>query len=235
MPKGIVTDIMIILGKILNEGHGIMEKTINTDEIYDILKDRIINLVYEPGQVLNEEDVANEFNVSRTPIRKIFQQLNGDKLLNIIPRFGAQVTPIDFKYMKSVFEVTRQIDPFAARLAVDRISKNQIEELEAIMERLYSYNLNEDYQMAIKDDERFHDIIFLSSGNQCLGEILTNLHMHTERLWHYSEQYIDSMDLFTDTLSKILKAIKEKNHEDAEKYAREHIDAFVNKIRQEML
>lgn len=212
-----------------------MDKIIDTGEIYEILKNRVINLEYEPGQVLNEEDIAKEFNVSRTPVRKIFQQLNGDKLLNIIPRFGAQVATIDFKYMKSVFEVTRQIDPFAARLAVDRIYQSQIQELEEIMDRLYSYNINEDYQKAIKDDERFHDIIFLSSDNACLAEILTSLHMHTERLWHYSEQYFDSMDLFTDSLSKILKAIKEKNYEDVEKYSREHIDAFVEKIKQEML
>lgn len=212
-----------------------LEKIIDTDEIYEILKKRIINLEYEPGQVLNEEDIASEFNVSRTPVRKIFQQLNGDKLLNIIPRFGAQVTPIDFKYMKSVFEVTRQMDPFAARLAVDRISPSQLQELEEIMERLNSYDIKDDYQKAIKDDERFHDIIFLSSGNECLGEILTTLHMHTERLWHYSEQYFDTMDLFTDTLNKVLKALKEKNHEEVEKYSREHIDAFVEKIKQKML
>lgn len=223
------------MDNILNKGFGIVEKTIDTDEIYKILRSRIINLDYEPGQVLNEEDIAQEFNVSRTPIRKIFQQLNGDKLLNIIPRFGAQVTPLDFKYMKSVFEVTRQLDPFAARLAVDRISKDQVKELEDIIERLYSYNIRVDYQKAIKDDERFHDIIFLSSGNQCLAEILLGLHMHTERLWHYSEQYIDSMDLFTNTLDNILKAIKEKNYEAVEKYARDHIDDFVEKIKQQML
>ena len=63
---------------------------IKTDEIYNILKRRIIELEYEPGEVLNEVDVADEFNI-RGPIRKIFQQLSTDKLLNIIPRFGAQV------------------------------------------------------------------------------------------------------------------------------------------------
>nr|WP_244990496.1 GntR family transcriptional regulator [Clostridium algidicarnis] len=219
----------------MHKGLDIVDKIIKTDEIYEILKKKIVNIEYEPGQVLNEEDIATEFKVSRTPIRKIFQQLNADKLINIIPRFGAQVTPIDFKYMKSVFEVTRQIDPFAARLAASRISKAQIEELEEIMDRFQTYDLDKDYQKAINDDERFHDIIFLSSGNQCLADLLKGLHLHTERLWHYSEQYIDSMDIFTDTLGKVLKAIKEKNYEDAEKYAREHIDAFVEKIKQEML
>lgn len=208
---------------------------INTDKIYEVLKRRIIELEYEPGEVLNEIDVANEFDISRTPIRKIFQQLSNDKLLNIIPRFGAQVTPIDFKYMKSVFEVTRILDPYAARLATERISDENIHELETIIHRLESYDIVEDYQEAINDDERFHNIIFLSSENPCLGEVLNGLHIHTERLWHYSEQYIDSMDIFTDTLGEVLEAIKEKDMDMAEKYAREHIDAFVEKIKQEML
>jgi DNA-binding GntR family transcriptional regulator len=219
----------------LIEGPDDVEKIINTDEIYEILKIRIVNLDYEPGQVLNEEDVANEFGVSRTPIRKIFQQLNSEKLLNIIPRFGAQVAPIDFRYMKQVFEVTRQIDPFAAKLAVGRITGNQIAELETILERLKGYDIAKDYQKAMSDDARFHDIIFQSSGNTCLAEILNNLHLHTERLWHYSQQYFDSMSIFTDTLDKILNAIKEKDTDMAEKYAREHIDIFVEKIKQEML
>ncbi len=101
------------------------EKT-KTEDVYEVLKRRIIELEYEPGEVLNEVEVAEEFNLSRTPIRKAFHQLNNDNLLNIIPRFGAQVAPIDFMYMKSVFEVTRVLDPFAARLAVNRITDEQI-------------------------------------------------------------------------------------------------------------
>lgn len=208
---------------------------IKTDEIYNILKRRIIELEYEPGEVLNEVDVADEFNISRTPIRKIFQQLSTDKLLNIIPRFGAQVAPIDFMYMKSVFEVTRILNPFAAKLAVDRITDKQVKELENIIDRLKTYDISVDYQKAIIDDQKFHDIIFLSSENPCLQEILLSLHNHTERLWHYSQRYFDTMNLFTDSLGKVLRAIKEKDKDRAEIYAREHIDDFVDKIKQELL
>ena len=123
-----------------------MNKKIGKDEIYEILKRKIIELDYEPGEVFNEVDIAEEFNISRTPIRKVFHQLSTDKLLNIIPRFGAQVAPIDFMYMKSVFEVTRVLDPFAARLAVDRITDEQIEGLEAIIDRLKTYDIDVDYQ-----------------------------------------------------------------------------------------
>ena len=208
---------------------------LDSDTIYEILKRRIILLDYTPGEVLNEVDLAEEFNISRTPIRKVFQLLHNDKLLNIIPRFGAQVIPIDFKEMKYVFEVTKELDPFATKLAVERITEENIKELQEIMIRLKSYDIDKDYQNAINDDERFHQIIFSSCGNPWLQDILTSLHYQTERLWHYCEQYFDDMYLFSNTLEKVLEAIIEKDLQKAEKYSKLHIDEFVSKIRTELL
>lgn len=211
------------------------DNKMQAEEIYEILKDRIIHLHYEPGQVLNEIDLADEFGISRTPIRRVFQMLMSDKLLNIIPRFGAQVAPMDFRKMKSVFEVTRELDAFATRLAVERISQEGIGELEEIMERLNNYDIPVDYQKAIDDDEKFHEIIYSSCDNPWLEEILRRLHYQTERLWHYSESYFDEVVIFTETLGKILDSIKTGNVDDAERYTREHIDQFVLKIKNEML
>jgi len=211
------------------------DNKMQAEEIYEILKDRIIHLHYEPGQVLNEIDLADEFGISRTPIRRVFQMLMSDKLLNIIPRFGAQVAPMDFRKMKSVFEVTRELDAFATRLAVERISQEGIGELEEIMERLNNYDIPVDYQKAIDDDEKFHEIIYSSCDNPWLEEILRRLHYQTERLWHYSESYFDEVVIFTETLGKILDSIKTGNVDDAERYTREHIDQFVLKIKKEML
>lgn len=207
----------------------------NSEEIYEELKKRIIRLEYEPGEVLNEIDIADEFNVSRTPIRKIFQLLMQDKLLNIIPRVGAQVSSIDFMEMKSVFEITRKLDPFAASLTVERIDEESIKELAEIVDRLKNYDINVHYQEAINDDERFHEIIFESCGNTWLKEILKSLHYHTERLWHYCEKYFDKIDLFSETLGNVLDAIKENDKEKAEKHTKEHVDAFVDKIKKELL
>lgn len=205
------------------------------DYIFETLKNRIVNLEYEPGVVLNEVEVAKEFATSRTPVRRVFQLLENVKLLNLIPRIGAQVVAIDMKRMKAVFELTRELDPFAARLAIERISDEQIAELEAIINRMNSYDIDVDYQKAITDDQRFHDIIFSSCNNTWLQEILTTLHYHTERLWHYSEEHFDNMDLFTHSLNELLDAIKNKDVAKAEKYSRDHIDAFVDKIRSVLL
>lgn len=208
---------------------------LDTNSIYEILRERIVVLEYEPGKILNEVELSEEFNVSRTPIRKVFQLLSNDKLLDIIPRLGAQVSPIDFRQMKHVFEVTRVLDPFATKLAVKRISDKNINKLEEIIKRIDNYNIEVDYQNAIEDDEEFHQIIFNSCGNPWLQDILNSLHYQTERLWHYCEEYFDDIGLFSNTLGKILEAIKAKDVKKAEKYAELHIDEFIMKIKEELL
>jgi DNA-binding GntR family transcriptional regulator len=211
------------------------EKTQTVEGVYEILKNRIISLEYSPGQILNEADIASEFDLSRTPVRKIFEQLKNKKLLNIIPRYGAQVAPIDFRYMKSVFEVVREMEGYAIRLAVERISDGKIAELEDIVERINQYNIKTDYKQIIMDDERFHEIIIQSSENPCLVEILLDLHMHTERLWFYSQQDLTSLSLFYETLSDIVASLKARDAARAEASAKKHIDDFVALIKQELL
>ncbi len=207
----------------------------SNDKIYETLKKRIIRLEYSPAQVLNETDIANEFDISRTPVRKIFERLKNDKLLNIIPRFGAQVAPIDFRYMKSVFEVLRELEGYATSLAVDRLSENKIKELEQIVENINQSDIEKDYKKIVMEDERFHEIIFESCENPCLVEILHSLHIHTERLWFYSQRYISNIKLFTETLPKIIEALKLKDEIRADISSKEHIDVFLERIKQELL
>ena len=61
------------------------------EDIFNVLKDRIVTLQYEPGKILNEIELSEEFGVSRTPIRTVFQQLESIKLVDIVPRYGVQV------------------------------------------------------------------------------------------------------------------------------------------------
>lgn len=217
------------------QGDKNVQDKLETNEIYEILKKRIINLEYAPGQVLNEVDIANEFKISRTPVRKVFEQLKNNKLLNIIPRFGAQVATIDFRYMKSVFEVQRELEGYATRLAAERISENGIAELAAITERIKEYDLENDYKEIIIADDLFHKIVYESSGNPCLIEFLHELHMHTQRLWFYVQRDITDKNLFYDTLANVVCALKARDVAKADQAAKEHIDRFVEQIKKELL
>lgn len=211
------------------------KRVISKDEIFEKLKNRIVTLEYKPGKILNEIELAEEFNVSRTPIRQVFQQLETIKLVHIVPRYGVQVAPLNFLNIKALFEVTKILDPFATKLAVKKLSSDNLKRLQEIVSTLETYDTTKNYQEAILLDEEFHHIVTRSCNNPWLIEILTNLHYQTERLWHYCDVYFSDMEIFTRTFKKIVEAFVIKDEEMAEQYAREHIEDFVEKIKAALL
>ena len=84
-------------------------------------------------------------------------------------------------------------------------------------------------------DEEFHKIVTKSCANPWLIDILSDLHCQTERLWHYCDIYFSDMEIFTRTFKKIVEAFENKDEEMAEKYAKEHIEDFVEKIKSALL
>lgn len=211
------------------------EKGKTKEEIFNILKERIVTLEYEPGKILNEIELSEEFGVSRTPIRTVFQQLEAIKLVDIVPRYGVQVATLNFLNIKSLFEVTKVLDPLATKLAVSKLTDENIKRLKEIVSTLETYDTTKDYQEAILLDEEFHKIVTKSCANTWLIDILTDLHCQTERLWHYCDIYFSDMEIFTRTFKKIVEAFEKKDEEMAEKYAREHIEDFVEKIKSALL
>ncbi|MDI6707121.1 MAG: GntR family transcriptional regulator [Firmicutes bacterium] len=204
-------------------------------DVYEVLKQRIISLEYPPGYILNEVDIANEFSLSRTPVREAFQKLQNDRFLNIVPRIGAQVALIDFRMLKHAFEVKKELDGMCARLAAQRATHERINELERIITRLKDYDQDKDYLKIIEDDLNFHIVIWELSQNPVLIEILETLHTQAERLWNYTQQKVTNINGFIDTFELITQALKEGDKEKAEYYARAHVEAFVDQVKNELL
>ncbi|MBP8819187.1 MAG: FCD domain-containing protein [Syntrophomonadaceae bacterium] len=106
-------------------------------------------------------------------------------------------------------------------------------ELEVILEKIKNYDIEKDYTKIIIQDQNFHKIIFESAANPCLTDILHGLQMHTERMWIYAKPEIGEINLFLNTMPNIVKALKSGNGEQASKYAKNHTDIFVERIKQE--
>lgn len=209
-----------------------MEK--EKSQIYYELKRRIIEFQYKPGDILNELDLSEEYGVSRSPIRTVLQDLERDNLIAIVPRYGAQVSPVDFRNIKGLFEVTKQLDPYATKMAVPNVSPQQLDELKEIIRQLEEFSSTTDYQEAINLDERFHDILFEACNNKWLTETARSLHVHTERLWHYCNKYFDDMKIFTRTFRLIVADIERQDGDAAYQHASDHIDDFLNQIKESL-
>lgn len=204
-------------------------------DIYLSLRRKIVGLDYEPGSLLNELDLSKEYGISRTPIRSALKMLELDKLVTIVPRYGVQVAQVDFRKMRSLFDMTKLLDPFAVKQACLKAGGADIERLKAIVknieEAIDKGNLGE----AIDSDEDFHRLIVHIADNEWLAEELERLHLHSQRLWLYAKNQFANRDIFTRTFKLIVEAFEAKDPEMAAKYALEHIDDFVNSIKEDLL
>ncbi len=94
--------------------------------MFNILRDRILYMEYQPGQILNENILAKEFGVSRSPVRHVLNRLEWEQLLRIIPRTGSMVTEIEFNKIMHVFQVRFECEVLEIQLAADQLNETHL-------------------------------------------------------------------------------------------------------------
>lgn len=208
--------------------------TIN--EIYTTLKNRILNCEYEPGQLLFEKEIVDEFEVSRTPIREVINILNGEGLLNVIPKKGIQISPLSMKKIREIYEIRKLLEPLSISQAIRNINQSHIEYLSNLDKTLReSVNVS-----SAKDIFRYgteiHLYIANISRNETLTRILKWLREKSYRGYvYYYKQYLDRcsdyerktiQEEIINNHSKIVEALKERNEQDAIKYVLLDLDSF---------
>src|SRR5215212_2740 len=86
------------------------------ERIYGTIRDRICLLEYEPGMRLGEEELAREFGVSRTPIRRVLSRLETEGLLESRHGVGTFVTTIDFGNLMQVYQFRMELAELIGKL-----------------------------------------------------------------------------------------------------------------------
>ncbi|GAB4279916.1 MAG: GntR family transcriptional regulator [Deferrisomatales bacterium] len=208
------------------------------DHIYEELKKRIVLLQYPPGHSLQEKDLAREFGVSRTPVRKALMRLEWDKLVTILPRAGVVVAGIDFKKLMEVYHVRISVEGMIGRLAAVHITREQLARLRELAIRLQGLKESGSIEELILIDLEFHDIIFAASNNKILEDVGSYLFCNTIRLWYWSFDKSNLEELVDDEVEEInaTAAVLEKGDPDeAEQYRRGIIVHTINKLNRHLL
>lgn len=105
--------------------------------VFKTLRQSILTGELKPGERLMEIHLAEKLGVSRTPIREAIRKLELEGLVTMIPRRGAEVAKISEKNLKDVLEVRTCLDSLAVRLACQRITDEQIDDLKRRVMILY--------------------------------------------------------------------------------------------------
>ena len=200
---------------------------VNMNE-YLPLRDVVFNTILKgelaPGERLMEIQLAEKLGVSRTPIREAIRKLELEGLVLMIPRKGAEVAKISEKSLRDVLEVRRSLEELAIELACQRMSEEDMDELERVQGNFRNAIAKGEAMTIAETDEQYHDVIYQGTGNDKLVQMLNNLR---EQMYRYRLEYIkdeDKRQVLLVEHEHILKALRNRNIADAKNAAREHID-----------
>ena len=204
---------------------------------YKSLRYRIITHDLRPGQPLNEKDLMDEYQIGRTPLREVLLRLQRDGLIQRFPRSGTFVSSLDLRVFKQIVEIRIDLEAFAARLAAERVTKDQLDVIRQTLQKAKELEEEEsaDLDALTQCEFDFHDIVYEASNNEKLKDILHELHGISTRFWYYL--VFDREELLSELhdLAKVLDALENRDGQRAAQVMANHIRSFVEKARDKIL
>lgn len=204
--------------------------------VFESLREAIIQGKLRPGERLMEIQLAEEMGVSRTPVREAIRKLELEGFVVMAPRKGAYVSDVSVKDIVDVFEVRSALEGLAAGLAAERITSEEMDQLEMSLVKINAIS-EEDLDAIVEGDACFHEIIYRASRNERLTQIITQLQEQIRRFRMTSLSRPGRQKNALDEHKKIVEAISDRNVDLAQTLAREHVENaeqnFLNTLREE--
>ena len=142
----------------------------------DRIEDRIATGIYAPGERLDETTLAENFGVSRTPVREALQQLAAGGLVELRGRRGAIVSAPDPARLMEMFDVMAELEAMCGRLAARRLVDGDEAALKETLRACLEAAQAGDPDAYYYENERFHRAIYAASGNRFLADQAIALH-----------------------------------------------------------
>jgi DNA-binding GntR family transcriptional regulator len=171
--------------------------------------------VLEPGRRLSERDVGARLGVSRTPLREALRLLAGERLVEVLPRRGARVAPLDSRVVEDVYPVLACLERLAVDMACRNIGEAGIEGLAAIVEKMRAARLRRDKRRFIALSREFHESVLEAAGNTTLRGIRRQLGGQVQRARFLSLESDREWDDALREHAQLLAALRKRNGEAA--------------------
>ena len=168
------------------------EKSVSLmEQVYGSLRADILTCKLRPGQPLNEAEIAEQFEISKTPVREALAVLRQEGLVIAYPRRGYQVTPITFADMDELFDVRIVLEAGAAELACIRLTDEQIAKLRSMADGEYDTSEEQSLTAFVRRNREFHMAIVEATGNSRLVDLMTRQLDALERFFILGAQLRD--------------------------------------------
>lgn len=200
--------------------------------LVDRLRELILGGEYEPGALLPEQFLSQEFEVSRTPIREALKQLETEGLVEIRPRVGTYVAKPTVREIVELFQLKEGLEGLAAGLLTRRGQTLELDLLRDCVAASAKVARTHDYDGYAHYVHEFHNILVVGSDNQKLIDhhklLMNQLAYH--RLVLHAVNQPGRIEISQQEHENVLRRIEAKDHVGAELEMRRHVDASASAL-----
>ena len=198
-----------------------LSKETFASEIDRMLEQAIVNGKLKPGERLIAESLADEFGVSRIPVRESLRALESAGWVEIRPHYGVYVKRWSRTELRHLFAVRILIEGESARLAASQSTAELILDLSKNVKK-YEKAIQGNTSSISEINREFHSLIVDATGNEVLKDILERISRRVQ--WYFSTVTVSrSMDSAKEH-HELVEAIRKKDSKAAEHLMTSHVD-----------
>ena len=203
------------------------------DKAYLAIRDQLIMLDIQPGEPIDDDQLAKALGVGRTPVREALKRLEGDRLVVSYPRRGTFATGMDIADLAYISEIRLQLEPLAARRAAERAPRTTRAELDELALRVEAVDIvRADRTQVMRWDLSVHRAIYRAANNPHLEDVLIRYDNLATRIHCMFLERLSTLDMqVVAEHVALLRAIAAGEADRAEDLAREHVLGFERAIR----
>lgn len=153
----------------------LVDRVSRTEQAYIALREALLSGVFAPGAQLREADVAEQLNVSKTPVREAMSSLRAKGLLVPGPKRGILVARIDAETVREIHEVRAVLEPEAFRLAVPYLDSDLVRLAHEHLDEAARHGSCHDLGAMSRANRDFHELLYERCPNNTMKFLLNDM------------------------------------------------------------
>lgn len=201
------------------------------EDVADKLREQIFSKKLLPGSWLDEQSLADQFGISRTPMREAIKVLASEGLVTIKMRRGAYVTEVFRSDLEQIFTILSLLEGQAAKEAATKASEAQLNLLDHLHHRLETAAADRDIEQFFEINVKFHELIQEIAGNRWMNGVIADLRKVLKL--HRRDSLTSTGRLQNSLLEhrEILRALLKRDEAAAESAMQKHLANGLEAVR----
>lgn len=197
--------------------------------VYEEIRNRICMLRYPPGHLIHENKLAQEFGISRTPVRQVLQKLEIEGFVETRSGIGTIVTGVDFAAFRDVYALRLKLAELIGDLSPNMPMPAHAQAMRALLERAQRLKETRNTEEFWQINHERQSLIASLIGNTALKELYDSYYYRTARVWYeaLSQAWDEQIDALCAELQDLTRAIVSSDPKAVAYVERNHLSYYM--------